>query len=108
MDAFDQLLMDRRSATNFIEGIDITPQDLQRDEAIRNASISSMLFMLTAKSKVWDTCPMIGYDTEKLKEILSISDNHEPLMMITIGKEKVQSRRPRGYRKPVGEFVKYF
>lgn len=206
MDAFDQLLMDRRSATNFIEGIEITPQELneifalvktapsafnlqhtnylvvldknlkaevkkaaygqhkvstssaviivlgdkkayketeriyegllmlgilskqqfdhevqdvismyedrgeefQRDEAIRNASISSMLFMLTAKSKGWDTCPMIGYDSEKLKEILSISDNHEPVMMITIGKEKVQSRRPRGYRKPVGEFVKYF
>jgi putative NAD(P)H nitroreductase len=28
-------------------------------------------------------------------------------MMITIGKEKVESRKPRGYRKPVSEFVTY-
>lgn len=27
--------------------------------------------------------------------------------MITIGKEKVESRQPRGYRKPVREFVTY-
>jgi putative NAD(P)H nitroreductase len=79
----------------------------QRDEAIRNASLSAMMFMLAAKSKGWDTCPMIGYDSEQLKKVLAISEQHEPVMMITIGKEKVQSRRPRGYRKPVGEFVKY-
>jgi putative NAD(P)H nitroreductase len=69
--------------------------------------LSAMLFMLAAKSKGWDTCPMIGYDSEQLKKVLAISEQHEPVMMITIGKEKVQSRRPRGYRKPVGEFVKY-
>lgn len=79
----------------------------QRDEAIRNASLSAMMFMLAAKSKGWDTCPMIGYDSMQLKKILSISEQHEPVMMITIGKEKLQSRRPRGYRKPVGEFVQY-
>lgn len=39
--------------------------------------------------------------------ILLILNDQEPVMMITIGKEKVESRGPRGYRKPVGEFVKY-
>ncbi|MBW7457248.1 nitroreductase family protein, partial [Paenibacillus sepulcri] len=33
---------------------------LRRDEAIRSASLSAMLFMLSAKDKGWDTCPMIG------------------------------------------------
>lgn len=79
----------------------------QRDEAIRNASLSAMLFMLAAKNKGWDTCPMIGFDSEQLKQLLSISDQFEPVLMITIGKEKIQSRKPRGYRKPVAEFVKY-
>ncbi|WP_203247340.1 nitroreductase family protein [Sporosarcina beigongshangi] len=79
----------------------------QRDEAIRNASLSAMMFMLAAKSKGWDTCPMIGYDSAQLKKLLSISEQYEPVMMITIGKEKVESRRPRGYRKPIGEFVQY-
>ncbi|MEH7347089.1 nitroreductase family protein [Bacillus sp. JJ1532] len=79
----------------------------QRDEAIRNASLSAMLFMLAAKSKGWDTCPMIGFDPEQLKKLLSISDQYEPVLMIALGKEKVQSRKPRGYRKPVDEFVTY-
>jgi putative NAD(P)H nitroreductase len=39
--------------------------------------------------------------------VLNISDQYEPVMMITLGKEKVQSRKPRGYRKPVAEFVTY-
>ncbi|MGP7815785.1 nitroreductase family protein [Niallia sp. 01092] len=79
----------------------------QRDEAIRNASLSAMLFMLAAKNKGWDTCPMIGFDQEKVRELLKIDDNLEPVLMITIGKEKVESRKPRGYRKPVGEFVTF-
>ncbi|TQR14240.1 nitroreductase family protein [Psychrobacillus soli] len=79
----------------------------QRDEAIRNASLSAMMFMLAAKEKGWDTCPMIGFDPDKVKEIINISDQYEPALMITIGKEKVESRKPRGYRKPVSEFVSF-
>ncbi|MCM3444287.1 nitroreductase family protein [Metabacillus halosaccharovorans] len=82
-------------------------QDFQRDEAIRNASLSSMLFMMAAKEKGWDTCPMIGFDSEAVKNILNIDDHHEVVLMMTIGKEKVESRRARGYRKPINEFVTY-
>ncbi|WP_017472562.1 nitroreductase family protein [Amphibacillus jilinensis] len=78
-----------------------------RDEAIRNASLSAMLFMLAAKEKGWDTCPMIGFDPNKVKEVLQLSDHYEVVMMITIGKEKVESRKPRGYRRSVSEFVTY-
>lgn len=81
--------------------------EFQREEAIRNASLSAMLFMLIAKEKGWDTCPMIGFDPEKVKQILNIDDQHEVVMMMTIGKEKISSRQPRGYRKPVSEFVQF-
>ncbi|WP_102027789.1 nitroreductase family protein [Salirhabdus sp. Marseille-P4669] len=77
----------------------------QRDEAIRNASLSAMLFMLAAKQQGWDTCPMIGFDSDRVKEILNINDQYEIALMITLGKEKIESRKPRGYRKPVSEFV---
>lgn len=77
----------------------------QRDDAIRNASLSSMLFMLAAKEKGWDTCPMIGFDPDQIRQILNIDDQYEVALMITIGKEKADSRQPRGYRKPVSEFV---
>lgn len=81
--------------------------DFQHDEAIRNASLSAMLFMLAAKNNGWDTCPMIGFDANKVKSVLNISDQYEVALMITLGKEKVQSRKPRGYRKPIQEFVTY-
>ncbi|MEF2244396.1 nitroreductase family protein [Paenibacillus sp. IITD108] len=82
-------------------------EEFQRDEAIRNASLSAMFFMLAAKEKGWDTCPMIGFDPQAVKEILNVSEQYEVVMMITLGKEKVASRKPRGYRKPVGEFVTF-
>ncbi|PYI56295.1 nitroreductase family protein [Paenibacillus flagellatus] len=78
-----------------------------RDEAIRNASLSAMLFMLAAKDRGWDTCPMIGFDPGALRAALDIPDTLEPVMLITIGKEDLSSQRPRGYRKPTGEFVDY-
>lgn len=83
-------------------------EEFQRDEAICNASLSSMLFMLAAKNAGWATCPMIGFNPDELKNLLEIPDEQEPVLMIVLGKEKVESRRPRGYRKPVGEFVKYY
>lgn len=79
----------------------------QRDEAIRNASLSAMMFMLAAKDKGWDTCPMIGFDANAVKEIVNINNEQEVVLIITLGKEKITSRRPRGYRKPVAEFVSY-
>lgn len=80
---------------------------LKRDEAIRNASLSAMLFMLAAKEKGWDTCPMIGFDPEEIRRILDIPERFVPALMIAIGKEDLSGQRPRGYRKPVGEFVSY-
>jgi len=82
-------------------------ESFQREEAIRNASLSAMLFMLIAKEKGWDTCPMIGFDPVEVGRILNIPESYVPAMMITIGQEDTSSQRPRGYRKPVGEFVSY-
>ncbi|MBD8500187.1 nitroreductase family protein [Paenibacillus arenosi] len=79
----------------------------KRDEAIRNASLSAMQFMLIAKDKGWDTCPMSGFDPEAIIRDFNIPENLVPVMLIAIGKEDKKSRRPRGYRKPTGEYVTY-
>ncbi|WP_334072357.1 MULTISPECIES: nitroreductase family protein [Paenibacillus] len=79
----------------------------QREEAIRNASLSAMQMMLIAKDHGWDTCPMIGFDPVALSEVLGTPESYVPVMLIAIGKEDTASQRPRGYRKPVAEFVKY-
>ncbi|SMF19844.1 putative NAD(P)H nitroreductase [Paenibacillus barengoltzii] len=76
-----------------------------REEAIRSGSLSAMQMMLVAKDRGWDTCPMIGFDPDALCRLLNVPDNYIPVMLIAIGKEDSSSFRPRGYRKPVGEFV---
>jgi putative NAD(P)H nitroreductase len=81
--------------------------DFQRDEAIRNASLSAMMFMLIAKDKGWDTCPMIGFEPDKMREVFHIPERFEPVLLITIGKEETKNRRLRGYRKNVNEFVSF-
>lgn len=78
---------------------------LRAEDNIRNASLSAMLFMLAAKDKGWDTCPMHVHNTKIIKQIYNIPENHQPVLMITLGKAVEGKVRPRGYRKPVGEFV---
>ncbi|MGM9951257.1 MAG: nitroreductase family protein [Lysinibacillus sp.] len=82
-------------------------EEFMKEEAIRNASLSAMLFMLAAKNRGWDTCPMIGFDQQRIREILRVPPTHEIVLMIAIGKEKEESRNLRGYRKPVNEFVTF-
>lgn len=50
-----------------------------------------MLFMLAAKNKGWDTFPMIGFDPDVMKKVLNIESDLVPVLMITLGKEKVES-----------------
>ncbi len=80
---------------------------LREEDNIRNACLSAMIFMLAAKDKGWDTCPMHVKNVEDIKEIYKIPENHQPVLMIPIGKSVKEKIRPRGYRKPVGEFVHF-
>lgn len=92
------------SVTTFYED---RGESFMRDEAIRNASLSAQLFMLAAKEKGWDTCPMIGFDPELMQSALHIPDRYVPVLLVAIGKEDTSKQRPRGYRKPVREFVSF-
>ncbi|GLC31255.1 nitroreductase family protein [Clostridium omnivorum] len=98
---YDQMIND---INNLYEG---RGKEFQRDEAIRNASLSAMMFMLIAKDKGWDTCPMIGFDQNRVRELFNIPENLEIVMLITMGKEDTKKTRLRGYRRPVGEYVSF-
>lgn len=82
-------------------------QAFMKEEAIRNANLSAMLFMLAAKDKGWDTCPMIGFDPDRVRRALHIPEQYEPALLIALGKEDTSKQRLRGYRKPLGEYVTY-
>jgi len=82
-------------------------EEFKHDEAIRNASLSAMLFILLAQNKGWDTCPMIYFEKDKISNLLNIPANEVPVLMITMGK-MAKIKKIRGYRKPVAEFVKFY
>ncbi len=90
---------------NFSEDLKANPNKLEL-ELVRNTGIQAMLFMLSAKYYGFDTCPMHVHNIEKLRSEFNIPDHLSPVMMITIGKS-VDKVRPRGYRKPIGEFVNF-
>lgn len=74
----------------------------QRDECIRSASIAAMNIMLMAKGMGYDSCPMDGFDFDKVAKIINLPHDHIVTMMITIGKKK-QDARPRSGQLPLSD-----
>lgn len=61
-------------------------EELQRDEAQRSIGMAAQTLMLSAKAMGYDSCPMIGFDLEKVAEIVGLPDDHCMGPMIAIGK----------------------
>ena len=77
---------------------------LRRDEAMRSIGIAAQTLMLTAKSMGYDSCPMIGYDPEKVAEIIELPENHVIGMMLTVGKA-LKDANVRSGQLPYDEVV---
>ncbi len=76
----------------------------QRDEAMRSIGIASQTIMLGAKAMGYDSCPMIGFDPQKVSEIIGLPENHTVGMMITVGKA-LKPANPRGGQLAYEEVV---
>jgi len=77
---------------------------LQRDEAIRSCAIAAQTLMLAAHAMGYGSCPMIGFDFDKVAELIRLPDDHVAAMMVTIGKP-LQPGSPRGGQLPLDEVV---
>lgn len=74
----------------------------QRDECFRSSSIAAMSIMLMAKELGYDSCPMDGFDFDKVAKIINLPHDHIITMMITIGK-KTEDANPRGGQLELSE-----
>ena len=70
-------------------------EQLQRDEALRSIGIAAQTLMLAVKSVGFDSCPMIGFDSNKVAELINLPEDHIIGMMVAIGKAK-DPANPRG------------
>ena len=59
---------------------------LQRDEALRSVGMAAQTLMLAAQALGYDSCPMIGFDAEKVAQLIRLPDDHLVGMIVSIGK----------------------
>ena len=79
-------------------------EQLQRDEAMRSCGIAAQTVMLAAKAMGYDTCPMIGFDAQKVAELIHLPEDHVIGMMITVGKA-AKPAQPRPGQLPLAEVL---
>ena len=79
---------------------------LQREEAVRSASMAAMALMFAAKARGWDSGPMIGFDAAKVGALLELDAHTVPVMLVVLGKALGGQQPARLYRRPLAEVVK--
>jgi nitroreductase len=79
---------------------------LQRDEAVRSASMAGMTLMLAAEEKGLVTGPMIGFDPAGVSAAFGLAADEVPAMVIACG-NAAPGNWPRKARRPVAETVTF-
>jgi nitroreductase len=59
---------------------------LQRDEAQRSIGMAMQNLMLAATALGYQSCPMIGFDIDKVAELINLPEDHVMGPMVAIGK----------------------
>ena len=85
---------------NYYRGKD----QVQRDEAMRSCGIAAQTLMLAAKSLGYESCPMDGFDFEKVGELIHLPDDHVIAMFVAIGKG-TKDAWPRPGQLPLNDVV---
>ncbi|MBK9387655.1 MAG: nitroreductase family protein [Planctomycetes bacterium] len=69
--------------------------ELQRDEAMRSMGFAGQTLMLAAKALGYDSNPMIGFDPQKVAELIRLPKDHVIGFLLPIGKA-LKPANPRG------------
>ena len=77
---------------------------LQRDEAQRSIGLAMQTLMLAAKDMGYDSCPMIGFDIEKVADLINLPDGYVMGPMVAIGKG-IKAVWPKPGQLPLSEVV---
>lgn len=77
---------------------------LQRDEAQRSIGMAMQNIMLAATAMGYHSCPMIGFDIDKVAELINLPDDHVMGPMVAIGKG-TRDAAPRGGQLPLEEVI---
>lgn len=79
-------------------------EEVQRDEAMRSCGMAAQTLMLAAKSMGFESCPMDGFDFDKVSELIKLPSDYVISMFVVIGKP-TQQAQPRGGQLPLDKVV---
>ncbi len=79
-------------------------EQLQRDEAMRSCGIAAQTIMLAARAMGYDSGAMIGFDPDRVAQIIGLPKDHVIGMFVVVGKA-LKPARPRGGQLPLDEVV---
>lgn len=75
---------------------------MQRDEAIRSASLAAMTLMHAAQAMGLSSGPMIGFDPQQVQAGFGLGADEIPALLVTVGRA-APGNWPRKPRRPVAE-----
>ncbi len=79
-------------------------EQLQRDEAQRSIGMAMQTLMLAAKAMGYESCPMIGFDHEKVAELVNLPADHCMGPLVAIGRG-IKDPWPKPGQLPLDEVV---
>jgi len=77
---------------------------VQRDEAMRSCGMAAQTLMLAAKAMGYDSCPMDGFDFDRVGKLIRLPEDHIISMFVAIGKA-LQPAQPRGGQLSMDEVI---
>lgn len=77
---------------------------LQRDEAIRSASLATMSLIVAAREMEFDAGVLGGFDPEGVSQAFSLSPDAIPVMLVTVGRA-APGNWSQKVRRPVEEVL---
>jgi nitroreductase len=105
----DAGIMERATVDGWVamaNGAHADNPELQRDEALRSASLATMTLMLAAQGMGLATCPMSGFDPAGAAREFKLAANEVPVMLVTVGYAATENW-PQKLRKPVADVLVY-
>ncbi|OQS37181.1 nitroreductase family protein [Chromobacterium haemolyticum] len=76
----------------------------QRDEAIRSASLATMVLLLAAEERGLASCAMGGFDAAAVAREFGLGGDELPVMLVTVGRA-AGGNWPQKPRRPVAEVM---
>jgi len=83
-----------------------TSQHGMRIWAVKSTALACQNLMMAFSAAGYDSCPMEGYDSSRLKKLLKLPSDAVPVMIISAGKRAPNGIYGPRFRFPSSEFIK--